>query len=422
VNLKIVSGIVAAVVFLPHSVWAQGPDTPRPSATHSKLDSETIATIPLAERRTFLAALLSPERKQLFQQFLDLPPGGPSNAKINALFLAWATVDPKVAIENARKLPMLEARQVAVEATCYEMKPEAAGVVVQSIKNFPDESLTPQQKERFLGLGIVQWSQADAKAAAEFLSELYPNAPQRLSKPGEGDSVLLTTIKGLATNWGASSPQAALAWFEEHWPQNPVALQSVVVGWWRKEPKAAAAYVNAHTSTPNEREVAAAMAGAMADQDPRAAVKWVEWMKEEKLRRRIRLAIAELWASRAPNEAGTWAQQLPGTESEGVIAVVAGIWTFKDAKAAEQWIDSLQRSKRDAAIRGYARTMARTNPEMALNWVTKMQDAKAKLLLLKAIASEWLERSPEETKAWIKASPLAEAEKQELLEEAAHGD
>jgi hypothetical protein len=421
-NFKIVCGIGVLSVLVSCLACGQGPDAQKLSVAQPKLDIETVATIPLEERSKLLSALPAAEREKFFHRFLELPPGGPSNAKINALFMAWAAVDPNAAIENAKKLGTLDARRVAVEAICYGMKPAAAGAVVQSIKNFPDESVAPEQKERFLGIGLVKWSQSDPKAAAEFLSALYPDAGQRLIKPGEHDGELLTTTKGVAANWGATSPQAALAWFEKTWPQNPVALQSVIAGWWRKDAKAAAAYVRAHTNTPNEREVAGMISGAMAEQDPRVAVEWVEWMKDEKLRRRTRLAISEVWALRAPSEASAWAQQLSDKESGGVVGVVASVWTFSDAKAAEKWIDSLPDSKRDAAIRGYATTMARINPETALNRVVKMHDAKARITLTKAIASEWMKRGPEQTKAWIKKSKLAEAEKEKLLEGASLGD
>ena len=199
-------------------------------------------------------------------------------------------------------------------------------------------------------------------------------------------------------------------------------MQSAIEGWWRKDAKAAAAYVMAHTTTPNERQVAGAMAGPMAEQDPRTAAQWVEWMKDERMRRRARLGIAQLWAARAPAEAGKWAQGLSGNESNEVMTVVAGTWTAKDAKAAEQWINNLPASKRDAAIRGYASAMMRMNPEQALNWVTKIQNPKMRVSLAKAISSEWMRRSPGEAEAWIKKSKLTEAEKTELLKGSRFGE
>jgi hypothetical protein len=168
--------------------------------------------------------------------------------------------------------------------------------------------------------------------------------------------------------------------------------------------------------TPNEREVAGMLSGAMAERDPRVGAQWVEWIKEEKLRRRIRLGIAEMWASHDPKAAGEWSKGLVGKEGEGTIGVVAGVWAFKDSAAAEKWIDSLHGRARDRAIRGYVTTMARTNQELALNWVLKMQDREARTRLTKAIAAEWIERNPDASKAWIKKSKLSDAEKKQLLE------
>jgi hypothetical protein len=420
---KILSWIGAVLFLLPHFIFAQPQPSRPPVSGEGKLSVETIATLPLETRRNLLSALGSQEREKFFEQFISLPPGGPSNGKINALFMAWSQVEPRVALENAKKLPETDARRAAVEAICYGMESEDAHEIAKLIKNLPGDSLAPDQKERLLGISIVKWSQNDAAEAAHFLAEVYPDAATRLAKPGAGDGDLLIVTKGVAANWGAKAPEAALDWFQKkREPENIVAVQSVIAGWWRKDAKAAAAYIRAHTNTPNEREVAGLMAGAMAERDPRTATEWVEWIQDEKLRRRTKLAIAELWASRAPKEASAWAQKLPDQEGAGAISIVARLWTFSDAKSAEQWIDSLPREKRDAAIRGYATTMAKINPEAALSRVLKIQDGKARVLLTQAIASEWVRHSPEEARAWIKKSKLAQAQKKELLENASGGD
>ena len=70
----------------------------------------------MEERRRLLLALTLPEREKFFEQFVQLPPGGPSNGKINALFMAWAGVDPRVAFDDAKKLPTADARRAAIEA------------------------------------------------------------------------------------------------------------------------------------------------------------------------------------------------------------------------------------------------------------------------------------------------------------------
>jgi hypothetical protein len=218
-----------------------------------------------------------------------------------------------------------------------ENKPSKTPRIAKAIRNLSAESLAPEQKEHLLGVSMVKWSQTDPAEAARFLAEVYPDAAKRLATPGAGDGELIAATKGVATNWGAQSPEPALAWFQKKGDtENLVAVECVIAGWWQKDPKAAAAYVGKHASTPNEREVASLMAGAMAEQDPSVAAKWVEWIKQEKLRRRTRLGIADLWAARAPKEAGEWAQQLPGKEGEGVISTVARTWTFSDAKAAER--------------------------------------------------------------------------------------
>lgn len=377
----------------------------------------------MEERRRLLSALTPSEREKFFEQFVQLPPGGPANGKINALFMAWAGIDPRVAFDDAKKLPTADARRAAIEAICYGMTSEAAADIAKALKDLSADTLVPGQKERLLSLSIVKWSQRQPAEAAQYLAQVYPDASRRLVKPSAGDGDLMTATRGVAANWGASAPEAAIDWFKtKNQPENVLGVQSAVEGWWRKDAKAAAAYVATHSTTPNEREVAGAMADAMAEQDPQTAAKWVDWVKDDKMRRRTRLGIAQIWAARAPAEAGKWAQELAGNEGNEVTTVVAGTWTASDAKAAEQWINKLPASKRDAAIRGYAAAMTRTNPERAMNWVIKIKDTKMRLSLAKAISSEWARHKPGEAEDWIKKSKLTDAEKTDLLKGSRFGE
>ncbi len=414
---RTISWVATTLFFAARFSLGEAAPAQSPSPVPQKLDVDTIFSIPLDQRRQLLSALTPDEREKFAEQFRTLPAAGPSNAKINAFFMAWSTIDTTKAIESAKKFPTADTRRVAVEAICYGATREAAKTIAQSIKEFHGALLPAEQKERLLGVAIAKWSQADPAAAAQFLAEVYPDAAKRLAKPKAGDGDLLTTTNTVAANWGAAAPLAALDWFQKkQQPENLVAVRAVILGWWRKDAKAAATYVSAHARTPNEREVAGFMSGAMAEQDPRIAAQWVEWIKEERLRRRTRLGIAEVWALREPEAAGAWSKGLARKEGEEAIGVVASVWAFKNSAATEKWIGSFQGKARDSAIRGYATTIARTNQELALNWVITMQDREARTRLTKVIAAEWMKRNPDESKIWIKKSKLSDAEKKQLLE------
>ena len=409
--------VVALLFSTARCVLAQSTPAQSAAPVVTKLEVETMGSIPFDQRCKLLSSLTPDERDKFSEQFRKLPPGGPSNGKINALFIAWSAVDPMQALESTKKFPTVDTRRVAIEAICFGLKPEAAKSMARPIRELGEDLLPSEEKERLLGLVIVKWSQADPAAAAQFLGEVYPNATTRLAKPGAGDGDLLITTKAVATNWGAAAPQAALDWFQKkQQPENLVAVQSAIIGWWRKDRKAAAAYLRAHVATPNEREIAGIMSGAMAEQDPRVGAQWVEWIKEERLRRRMRLGIAELWASHDPKAAGEWSKGLAGKEGEETIRIVAGAWAVRDSAAAEKWIDSMHGRARDVAIRGFATTISRTNQKLALDWVIKMEDRPARTRLAKAIATEWLKQNPDESKVWIRKSKLSDAEKKQLLE------
>lgn len=387
--------------------------SPAPSA---KLEVDTVATVPLPERSALLAKMDAADRVKFARLFNDLPAGGQSNAKINALFMAWGMVDAPAAVENAKALPTPNTRTVALEAVAYGMKPESSSAVARLLREVKTESLEPEGKERILGLSIVKWSQVDPAAAAQFLDEVYPDAAERLARPGAGDGYLLTTTKGVAMNWGGAAPEAALTWFQKKGhPKNFVAVQNVILGWWRKDAKAAAAYVSAHLATDGERQIAGVLAAPMADQNPRVALEWTKWIGDERLRRRTKRQIADAWATQDPNAASQWAVSLSGEERDAIITIVAAEWGHSSPAAAATWIDSLEGVARDAAISGYASVLSAKDHKSALEWAFKIKDVKEKDRLTRAIANDWLREKPDEARAWIKASKLPEAGKKHLL-------
>jgi len=389
--------------------------SPTPSPPH-KLGVDTIAAIPLPERRALLAKLSAEERVKFAQQVRDLPASGQANNKINALFMGWSVVDPVAAFENAKGFPTLRTRTVAAEATVYGMEAKAAATMVQSLKTLSQDALDADAKERLLGLSIVKWSQVDPAAAAQALAELYPDAAKRLAKPGGGDGDLLTTARGVAVNWGVTDPHAALDWFQKKGEsENLFAVQNVIVGWWQKDRTAAAAYVSAHVSTANEREVAGVMAAAMAEQDIQAASEWVKWNRDDRARRRAELRIADLWASKDPRAAVKWAAGLPIDEGKSAMSMAVSRWAQNDPEATVKWLNSLKGSLRDSAIGGFAAATAAKDYAAALGWAMKISDPQFKERLSKAIATEWLRLKPDEARLGIQNSKMPQAQKKQLL-------
>ena len=198
VNLSKLKNIFFAAAFFPvvHFAASQTQPSVTPTPTAAKLDVETIIGVPMEDRRRLLLALTPPEREKFFERFLQLPPGGPSNGKINALFMAWAAIDPRVAFDDAKKLPTADARRAAIEALCYGMSSEAASDIAKALKDLPADTLVSEQKERLLSLSIVKWSQRQPAEAAQFLAQVYPDAARRLAKPSAGDGDLMTATRG----------------------------------------------------------------------------------------------------------------------------------------------------------------------------------------------------------------------------------
>ena len=389
--------------------------SPTPAAPHT-LEVDTVAAIPLEERRSLLGKLSAEERAKFAQRVRDLPPSGQTNAKINALFMGWSGIDPAAAIESAKGFPTPRTRTVATEAIVYGIESKSAATTVQSLRTLSQDALDPGAKERLLGLSLIKWSQLDPAAAAHALAEIYPDAANRLAKPGAADGELIASTKGVALNWGEKDPLAALGWYQKKGePENLFAVKNVILGWWKKDGAAAAAYVRAHVGTASEREVAGLMADVMAEQDPRVAIEWVKWNKDERARRRAQLQIADTWSSKDPRAAAKWVASLPAEESKAAMSVVASRWTLNDPEAVTKWLDSLKGPARDAAIFGFASAIVAKDYGVGLVWALKISDPISKERLTKAIATQWLRLKPNEARTWIQNSKIPEAQKKQLL-------
>ena len=135
--------------------------------------------------------------------------------------MAWAAIDPRVAFDDAKKLPTADARRAAIEALCYGMSSEAAADIAKALKDLPADTLVPEQKERLLSLSIVKWSQRQPAEAAQFLAQVYPDAARRLAKAVGRRWRSHDRDKGSRRELGGSAPEAAIEWFKnKNQPEN----------------------------------------------------------------------------------------------------------------------------------------------------------------------------------------------------------
>ncbi len=379
-----------------------------------KFDAASIATFPLEDRIKRLKAMSTAERLTFAQPFHRLPEGGQSNAKINAFFMAWGAVEPVAALKEALTFSTMKTRTVAAEALAHGVTSESAASLARSLRAADEKQLGADEKERLLGLAIVKWSQKDAAGAAEFVAELYPKAAARLAKPGAGDGNLLNTTRGVAMNWGAADPQAAVSWYRKE-PVNYFALENAILGWWRKDAKAAAAYLGAHLKTAGDKRIAGLFAGPVADQDPKIALQWLPWVEGERAESAALLQIAGAWAERDQAAAAKWAASLPPEKGRNALALIAASWTQRDQKAAEKWVDTLKETRRDAALSGYISAIASRQPEKAMTWALKINDPKLRLRYTKPLAELWMKEDAAKAREWIKKSKMPESEKKTVL-------
>lgn len=409
--------VLASFVLGLSSLGAQTESSPAPSsAAPRKFDVDSIPTFTVEERVKRLSEMSEMQRVEFAKAFRQLPESGQSNAKINALFLAWGAVDPLSALKEALALPTDRTRTVAAEAMAHGVTTEGAPSLARALRAMDEKSVGADEKERLVGLAVVKWSQKNPADAAQFEAELYPAAIERLQSPKAGDGVLMNTTRAVAMNWGSADPQAAVAFYGKE-PVNYFALENAILGWWRKDAKAAATYVDAHLQTPGDQKIAGLFAGAVADQNPQKGLQWLRWTEGDREQSAAILQIAGAWAERDASTAAKWATALPPDKGRNAVALITGIWTQRDQPAVEKWLKTLKdERRRDAALSGYISAIASKQPASAMEWALKISNAKLRVRYTKPIAELWMKEDAKAAKAWIEKSKMPESEKKAVLD------
>ena len=164
-----------------------------------------IVTVPFQELYGVLSALSPQQLNELAAQLKNLPAGKETNAKVAALFKAWAHLDPVAALRAAAGFKISEAKTTAVQSVITSSDAAQATALAKQIQEWPADVLTREQRNGFLNSLLVKWSDLDPVGAAKFFDTMQVDAMH-----------FHPAASVIAQNWAAIDPSAAIEWARSH--------------------------------------------------------------------------------------------------------------------------------------------------------------------------------------------------------------
>ena len=376
----------------------------------SSLPSST-ASSSFSQLYALLAKKSPDEIEALARQLAEPASGDATHEKLRLFFQVWTALDAKTAFKIAATFPNRQTQDTAMEAIVQFVASNDAASVAQMMIQLPQGSIPALPS--FLGQIIVRWSDGDPAAAAEFLGS---NGAAIANDGHGGMGQAATTWNRVSENFGAADPEAAMSWAASIADRRraSVALQGALVGWSQKDPQAVMDYVAAHASLVDIQQATTVLASDLASRAPEAAIKWLNQLPQA-VRWRALSGIASTLASNDPAAAIQWAQTLSPNDQQSATELIISRGALKDPQTVANWINTMAGSTRDNALASFASAVTPQDPATAASWVETIENPSIRRWSAWGLVDQWMRSDPEAAQAWIQNSSLTDDEKRFLL-------
>lgn len=181
--------------------------------------------------------------------------------------------------------------------------------------------------------------------------------------------------------------------------------------------------------------------------DPRAAVEWVKSVDDEQAREGGLSNLAQVLASSDPETAASLTDEIPSAQRAQWIAQVAGAYAQQDPEAAVRWARTYQNDpgypqvisqlasrlamtdpqaafelvasspdsrQRDQAIASMLGRAAFKSPETAVRWIDRISDERQRVQAVGNVASQWAQVDAAAARKWVTSLEAGAARDQGL--------
>ncbi|MDB6135838.1 MAG: hypothetical protein JWM59_4081 [Verrucomicrobiales bacterium] len=298
----------------------------------------------------------------------------------------------------------------------------------------------------------AKWAAHDPAAAAAW----FEGALSATDSPPQGGA---RTAGAMAAVRARQNPAEALAWAEALPAAGGVrdaALSGAIREALKADPEEAGRVLRLHGGGVDDRgPLAARVASALAERDPRAALAWAAGA-EAGMRPYALPGALERWVERdfdsvfsavkgLEGEAASWALStilkktpperfsevaalLEGQPAEGEGRVAASgelmrVWTDRSPEEARAWMSRQPPGPvRDEAISTFVEWAGANDPEAAFIWAASVSSPGTRTEALDDIIGRLGEKAPEAVEAWLATNPALPREERERVRRRAGGE
>ncbi|MDX1571253.1 MAG: hypothetical protein R3200_12285, partial [Xanthomonadales bacterium] len=379
---------------------------------------------------------------------------------LGQVFGGWAENDPRAAAEAmaALKDPLIArqhghlllyhyAAQAPLEALAWAEQVEGRkGQLWQSVVT----NLAQQSPEQALAIVTdMDPSPWQAQILANVLSNIAFNDPLvaaayvRDLPPGQAREQALNQI-GHA--WAQQDPEAALDWILQQssrtqanllpgiayqiarmdldaamaytsairGPARERWIGAIVESFSQTNPYAAAEWVEQYAGEAGFGQWMGTIAGHLAREDPRNALRLIEAIESPDHYQQARQAIAQQWASFDPAAAARWLGDGSVDEDASLFQSVAGSWHQYDPAGAVDWVMGLEAGRsRDAAIQSILGT-GYVDPDRFDRLVEAISSEQGRIQAIQSRFHQLIRHDPEGAATFLAAAHLPEQQRQQL--------
>lgn len=159
-------------------------------------------------------------------------------------------------------------------------------------------------------------------------------------------------------------------------------------------------------------------ARSRAQQDPEAAMQWLQEQSTGAERLRGMLEVVALWAAQDSESALLWLESnAQGLARLETLNSGVELWAERDPLAAANWIDGMANDlSKVAAAKSLATTWARRDPRAAAVWLDGLPGGPVRQQAASALTLAWMETDPASATAWASLETQRSGDQQLLLQ------
>lgn len=324
----------------------------------------------------------------------NLPIGKDRDLAIQAVVDNWAKSDPASLLNWASSLATADSGTLTNAFSEVATKENQPALAAQYVDDVTDATTRAQAIVTIATawgitdpMGTLTWLDNTATGDAydtsvnNLMSNLAKQDPAQaaalvgnITEPGVQAAAIINT----AGAWGATDPQAALAWVNslpaaEAGAQN-VALSSTVASWAKNDPAAALAYVQNSPDASIYLSAAPVIAGSLSQSDPQAALNWTNSLPAGADKDQALSNVLDNMAGTDFNSAWNYASSLPvGDGRDLAMAGLIGVEAKTNLSQAVTMVGQFPAgSAQNSATGQLADVWAVQNPNAFVQWVTAL--------------------------------------------------